>query len=114
MQLSLLDKRYLIVSPIALNFYLLYPVVCREPEKRPAAIVSNVFTILCIAPFVIMLLMWLKLGINVSNFPMSLSALGFHIGLTGDMCSQLEYSLDVTCYTLVWISKIVIVEIMRV
>lgn len=54
----------------------------REPEKRPAAIVSNVFTILCIAPFVIMLLMWLKLGINVSNFPMSLSALGFHIGLT--------------------------------
>ncbi len=29
-------------------------------------------------------LQWLRLGINISNFPMSLSAVGFHVGLGGE------------------------------
>lgn len=59
--------------------------VCtREPEKRPPAVVSNVFTVLCLLPFLIMLGLWIKVGANASDFPMSLSALGFHLGLAGN------------------------------
>jgi len=53
----------------------------REPEKRPPPAVSTVFTALCVAPVLIMLIGWLKIGVNVSAFPWSLSALGFHLGL---------------------------------
>jgi len=53
----------------------------REPEKRPPAVVSNLFTFLALAPLVLLIIMWIALGANVSNFPLSLSALGFHIGL---------------------------------
>lgn len=53
----------------------------REPEKRPPMVVSNFFTLLCLAPLVLLLLIWLKLRVNISAFPFSLSALGFHGGL---------------------------------
>jgi len=54
----------------------------REPEKRPPAVVSNAFTLLCLAlPAAVLLLAWAKLGVNVSGFPLSLSSLGFHLGL---------------------------------
>nr|CAG4640807.1 EOG090X04WQ [Eulimnadia texana] len=50
----------------------------REPEKRPPTIVSNAFTLLVILPFVLFLALLVKLGANISNFPFSLSAVGFH------------------------------------
>lgn len=53
----------------------------REPEPRPSTIVSNAFTLLCLSPILIMLAFWLKLGVNCSNFPFSLTAIGFHVGL---------------------------------
>ena len=53
----------------------------REPEKRPPQVVSTAFTGLCLAPIGIMIIAWMKLGVNVSSFPFSLSALGFHAGL---------------------------------
>lgn len=53
----------------------------REPEKRPPTIVSTAFTGLCLVPFAFMLMAWMKLGVNMSSFPISLSALGFHLGL---------------------------------
>lgn len=53
----------------------------RQPEKRPPRFVSDVFTALCAAPLLILFILWAKLGVNVSNFPFSLSALGFHLGL---------------------------------
>ncbi|KZC05031.1 PREDICTED: dolichyl-diphosphooligosaccharide--protein glycosyltransferase subunit 2 [Dufourea novaeangliae] len=53
----------------------------REPEKRPPAFVSNLFTGLCLAPVFLLLILWAKLGVNISNFPLSLSALTFHLGL---------------------------------
>ncbi|CAK9817517.1 Dolichyl-diphosphooligosaccharide--protein glycosyltransferase subunit 2 [Anthophora plagiata] len=53
----------------------------REPEKRPPAFVSNLFTGLCLAPILLLLLLWAKLGVNISNFPFSLSAVTFHLGL---------------------------------
>ena len=57
--------------------------VYRQPEKRPPTVVSNVFTALCLLPFLIMLVLWIKLGANISNFPVSIYSLGFHLGLMG-------------------------------
>lgn len=53
----------------------------RAPEKRPPRMVSDLFTGLCLAPLALLLLLWAKLRANFSNFPFSLSAIGFHLGL---------------------------------
>lgn len=53
----------------------------REPEKRPPAFVSNLFTGLCLAPVLLLFILWAKLGVNISNFPLSFSAVTFHLGL---------------------------------
>ncbi|KAF7996632.1 hypothetical protein HCN44_002278 [Aphidius gifuensis] len=53
----------------------------REPEKRPPVLVSNLFTGLCLAPVLILLVLWVKLDVNVSKFPFSISAIVFHLGL---------------------------------
>ncbi|XP_065063674.1 dolichyl-diphosphooligosaccharide--protein glycosyltransferase subunit 2-like [Rhopilema esculentum] len=55
----------------------------RVPDKRPPIIVSNVFTALIAVPFFVMLIWWIQLGINVSNFDFSVPTLMFHIGLAG-------------------------------
>ncbi|XP_076083162.1 dolichyl-diphosphooligosaccharide--protein glycosyltransferase subunit 2-like isoform X1 [Mytilus galloprovincialis] len=55
----------------------------REPEKRPPAVVSTVFTALVLLPLAILFICWMKIGANISNFPMSLSAVGFHVCLAG-------------------------------
>lgn len=52
----------------------------RVPEPRPLLIVSTLFTALCAAPLLVLIGLWAKLGVNVSNFPCSISALGFHGG----------------------------------
>jgi len=55
--------------------------VFRTPEPRPPRILSDAFTILCLLPLLILLALWMKLGANIKGFPLSLSALGFHVGL---------------------------------
>ncbi|XP_020293831.1 dolichyl-diphosphooligosaccharide--protein glycosyltransferase subunit 2 isoform X2 [Pseudomyrmex gracilis] len=55
----------------------------REPERRPPAFVSNLFTGLCLAPLLLLVILWARLGVNLSNFPLSLSAITFHLGLGG-------------------------------
>lgn len=52
----------------------------REPEKRPARFVSDLFTALCIVPLLVLFVIWSKLKVNVSDFPFTLSAFGFHLG----------------------------------
>jgi len=52
-----------------------------EPEKRPPATVSLAFTGLVLAPLAILLILWLRIGVNVANFPFTLSAVGFHVCL---------------------------------
>uniref|UniRef100_A0A4W3J5X8 Dolichyl-diphosphooligosaccharide--protein glycosyltransferase subunit 2 n=1 Tax=Callorhinchus milii TaxID=7868 RepID=A0A4W3J5X8_CALMI len=52
----------------------------REPEKRPPTVVSNAFTALVIAPLLLLLILWAKLGVNISNFTFTPSTLIFHLG----------------------------------
>merc|ERR1712179_546976 len=53
----------------------------REAEKRPPTAVSTAFTFLVLSPILILIGLWMKIGVNISNFPMSLSAIGFHVCL---------------------------------
>jgi len=55
----------------------------REAEKRPPQVVSDVFSLLALTPFVILLLLWLRIGINFGNMPMSIWTIMFHAGLAG-------------------------------
>lgn len=57
--------------------------IFREPEKRPPAIVSNTFTLLVLVPLLILFGLWIKLGVNMQNFPLSLASFGFHLSLAG-------------------------------
>lgn len=50
----------------------------RPAEKRPAEIVSVLFTAATVAPFLILLILWLRIGINFKNF--TVIALPFHLG----------------------------------
>uniref|UniRef100_A0A672YVT2 Dolichyl-diphosphooligosaccharide--protein glycosyltransferase subunit 2 n=1 Tax=Sphaeramia orbicularis TaxID=375764 RepID=A0A672YVT2_9TELE len=52
----------------------------REPEKKPPTVVSNTFTALILSPFLLLLILWLKLGANISNFSFSPSTILFHVG----------------------------------
>uniref|UniRef100_A0A674E4U3 Dolichyl-diphosphooligosaccharide--protein glycosyltransferase subunit 2 n=1 Tax=Salmo trutta TaxID=8032 RepID=A0A674E4U3_SALTR len=52
----------------------------REPEKKPPTVVSNAFTALVLSPFLLLLILWFKLGANISNFSLSPSAVLFHVG----------------------------------
>ncbi|KAM6947363.1 dolichyl-diphosphooligosaccharide--protein glycosyltransferase subunit 2 isoform 1-T1 [Lycodopsis pacificus] len=52
----------------------------REPEKKPPTVVSNTFTALILSPLLLLLILWLKLGANVSNFTFTPSTVLFHVG----------------------------------
>lgn len=53
----------------------------RQPEKRPPAVVSSAFTLICLAPLLLLVIMWLRIGVNFSNMPLSPWVLIFHGGL---------------------------------
>lgn len=50
----------------------------RQPDKRPAQAVSLLFTALTAAPFLVLLILWNSIGVNISNF--RLRAIPFHLG----------------------------------
>ncbi|XP_041109813.1 dolichyl-diphosphooligosaccharide--protein glycosyltransferase subunit 2-like [Polyodon spathula] len=65
------------------NLYIAKPEIqhlFREPEKKPATVVSNAFTALVLAPFLLLIILWIKLGANISNFSITPSTLLFHLG----------------------------------
>jgi len=53
----------------------------RQPEPTPPAALSNLFTILCLIPAVLLFILWAKIGFNFSRFSFSLSAIAFHLSL---------------------------------
>jgi len=53
----------------------------RQPEPMPSKVVSTIFTVLCAAPLVLLVVMWLGIGFNLSRFSFSLSGLVFHLSL---------------------------------
>jgi oligosaccharyltransferase complex subunit delta (ribophorin II) len=53
----------------------------REPEKRPAAVVSTAFSFAVLAPVLILLGLWAKLGINFKNFDFHPASLVFYASL---------------------------------
>jgi len=55
----------------------------RVPEPRPPRFLSDAFTLLVLSPLLLLFILWIKVGANISGFPASLSALGFHLGLIG-------------------------------
>lgn len=83
----------------------------REPEKRPPRFFSDLFTVLCLAPILILFIIWGRIGINASNFSFSLSAIGFHGGLGAifslflcfwlklDMFQTIKYLLPIAIFT---------------
>merc|ERR1712150_391218 len=71
----------------------------REPEKRPPALVSTAFTVLCILPFVALFLIWGKLGANISLFPFGLSSIFFTIFLGAIFVLYVCFWLQLNMFT---------------
>uniref|UniRef100_A0A0K0D2P2 Dolichyl-diphosphooligosaccharide--protein glycosyltransferase subunit 2 n=1 Tax=Angiostrongylus cantonensis TaxID=6313 RepID=A0A0K0D2P2_ANGCA len=55
--------------------------VFRQPEKRPSVIVSDAFTVICLSPLFLLIVLWLRIGLNFGNMPLSIWTLFFHGGL---------------------------------
>ncbi|KAG5867863.1 hypothetical protein JTB14_000948 [Gonioctena quinquepunctata] len=75
----------------------------RQAEKRPAESVSLFFTVLTASPFLILLILWGRIGINFGNFtPLSLP---FHAGFGGSLglftLFWLKLDMFVTCAWLI-------------
>ena len=54
----------------------------KTPEPRPPAIVSTVFCVIVLSPWLILLVMWPKVGVNLQNmFSFGLSSVVFQLSL---------------------------------
>lgn len=73
--------------------------IFREPEKRPSQVVSNIFTGLSLAPFLLVLGLWIKIGVNISNFSLNLATIGFHLGLSSIFGLFIVFWLQLNMFT---------------
>ncbi|KAK6760070.1 hypothetical protein RB195_021548 [Necator americanus] len=85
--------------------------VFRQPEKRPPTIVSDAFTVICLAPLLLLLILWLRIGMNFGNMPVSIWTLFFHLGLAAlfglyfvfwlrlNMFDTLKYLAGISAFT---------------
>lgn len=83
----------------------------REPESRPPVVVSNLFTGLVLLPILILFILWGKLGVNISNFPFSLSALIFHLSLGGVFALFAYFWFELNMFeTLKYLSALLVIN----
>ena len=73
----------------------------KQPEKRPPQAISAVFTGLVLLPALVLLIVWAKLGANISNIEISLSSIGFHGGLLAIIAIYVHFFLGVNMFTTV-------------
>lgn len=71
----------------------------KEPEVRPPQLVSTAFTGLCLVPIGIMIVGWMKLGVDLSNFPLTPMSIGFHLGLASIFGLYLQFWLHLNMFT---------------
>lgn len=71
----------------------------REPEKLPSNVVSSVFSVLCIAPAIILGFLWLAIGFNFSKFQFSLAGIVFHVTLAAIFALFYCYWIKLTMFT---------------
>ncbi|XP_044751427.1 dolichyl-diphosphooligosaccharide--protein glycosyltransferase subunit 2 [Coccinella septempunctata] len=69
----------------------------RQAEKRPSTTVSLLFSILTAAPLLLLLILWMKIGINIKNF--SVVSLPFHLGFGSILCLFLCFWLKLDMFT---------------
>lgn len=55
--------------------------IFREAEQLPSSVVSSLFSILCLAPIALLVVLWLAIGFNFNKFQLSLSSCVFHVTL---------------------------------
>ncbi|GMT04621.1 hypothetical protein PENTCL1PPCAC_26795, partial [Pristionchus entomophagus] len=53
----------------------------RQPEKRPPGLISDAFTLIALAPILILVFLWARIGVNLSAMPTSIYVPIFHVGL---------------------------------
>lgn len=70
----------------------------RAPEPRPPRSVSDVFAALCLAPLLLLLVLWARVGVNLSNFPCTLSAPIFHLGLGAILALYVLFWLQLSMF----------------
>ncbi|KAJ1364209.1 hypothetical protein KIN20_024240 [Parelaphostrongylus tenuis] len=52
--------------------------VFRQTEKRPSTIISDTFTVICLTPLFLLIVLWVRIGLNFENMPLSVWTLFFH------------------------------------
>lgn len=55
----------------------------RQPEKRPPAAVSTAFIALVCSPWLVLIVLWSRVGVNLRNLRLDLNTLGFILSLGG-------------------------------
>jgi oligosaccharyltransferase complex subunit delta (ribophorin II) len=55
--------------------------IFREAEQLPSSVVSSLFSILCLAPIGLLVILWLAIGFNFNKFQFTLASCVFHVTL---------------------------------
>ncbi|CAH0558094.1 unnamed protein product [Brassicogethes aeneus] len=69
----------------------------RVADKRPAEVVSLLFTALTLSPILLLLILWARIGVNMGNF--SVLAVPFHLGFGGILALFTLFWLKLNMFT---------------
>ncbi|VDO26930.1 unnamed protein product [Haemonchus placei] len=72
--------------------------IFRQPENRPCTIVSDAFTLICLAPLLLLLVLWLRIGLNFGNMPLNVWTLIFHGSLAALFALYIVFWLQLNMF----------------